>query len=114
MLIYGRHPVREALRAGIVPKVVYVGDGTKLDEDIKWMLAEENVTIRSLPRFQFENMLNAHGITEGHQGVAADIGEFYQIHQTSLVHSGKRFKKLPSSTIASGSFLLVTVRDPNL
>ncbi|MFN3421444.1 MAG: TrmH family RNA methyltransferase [Armatimonadota bacterium] len=76
MLIYGRHPVREALRAGIVPKVVYVADGTKLDEDIRWMLAEENVTIRSLPRSQFENMLNAHGITEGHQGVAADIGEF--------------------------------------
>jgi len=76
MLIYGRHPLREALRAGIVPKTVYVADGTKLDEDIKWMLAEDNVPIRNMPRSQFENMLKAHGILEGHQGVAADIGEF--------------------------------------
>ena len=76
MLIYGRHPLREALQAGIVPKTVYVADGTKLDEDIKWMLAEDNVPIRNMPRSQFENMLKAHGITEGHQGVAADIGEF--------------------------------------
>ncbi|MFA0743089.1 MAG: hypothetical protein DFNUSKGM_003222 [Candidatus Fervidibacter sacchari] len=76
MLIYGRHPLREALRAGIVPKTVYVADGTKLDEDIKWMLAEDNVPIRNMPRSQFENMLKAHGIFEGHQGVAADIGEF--------------------------------------
>jgi rRNA methylases len=76
MLIYGRHPLREALRAGIVPKTVYVADGTKLDEDIKWMLAEDNVPIRNMPRSQFENMLKAHGISEGHQGVAADIGEF--------------------------------------
>ena len=76
MLIYGRHPLREALRAGIVPKTVYVADGTKLDEDIKWMLAEDNVPIRNMHRPQFENMLKAHGISEGHQGVAADIGEF--------------------------------------
>jgi 23S rRNA (guanosine2251-2'-O)-methyltransferase len=76
MLIYGRHPLREALRAGIVPKTVYVADGTKLDEDIKWMLAEDNVPIRNMPLSQFENMLKAHGISEGHQGVAADIGEF--------------------------------------
>jgi 23S rRNA (guanosine2251-2'-O)-methyltransferase len=76
MLIYGRHPLREALRAGIVPKTVYVADGTKLDEDIKWMLAEDNVPIRNMPRSQFENMLKAHGISEGHQGIAADIGEF--------------------------------------
>jgi 23S rRNA (guanosine2251-2'-O)-methyltransferase len=76
MLIYGRHPLREALRAGIVPKTVYVADGTKLDEDIKWMLAEDNVPIRNMHRSQFENMLKAHGISEGHQGVAADIGEF--------------------------------------
>jgi 23S rRNA (guanosine2251-2'-O)-methyltransferase len=76
MLIYGRHPLREALRASIVPKTVYVADGTKLDEDIKWMLAEDNVPIRNMPRSQFENMLKAHGISEGHQGVAADIGEF--------------------------------------
>lgn len=76
MLIHGRHPIREALLAGIVLKVVYVADGTKLDDDIRWMLAEENVPIRSMPRSQFENMLQAHGITEGHQGVAADIGEF--------------------------------------
>ncbi len=76
MLIYGRHPLREALRAGIVPKTVYVADGTRLDEDIKWMLAEDNVPIRNMPRSQFENMLKAHGISEGHQGVAADIGEF--------------------------------------
>jgi len=55
---------------------VYVADGTKLDEDIKWMLAEDNVPIRNMPRSQFENMLKAHGISEGHQGVAADIGEF--------------------------------------
>jgi 23S rRNA (guanosine2251-2'-O)-methyltransferase len=76
MLIYGRHPLREALRADIVPKTVYVADGTRLDEDIKWMLAEDNVPIRNMPRSQFENMLKAHGISEGHQGVAADIGEF--------------------------------------
>jgi len=76
MLIHGRHPVREALKAGIVPKVVYVADGTRLDDDIRWMLAEENVPIRNMPRSQFESMLSAHGITEGHQGVAADIGEF--------------------------------------
>lgn len=76
MLIYGRHPIREALRAGIVPKVVYVADGTRLDDDVRWMLAEENVPIRNMPRSQFENMLHSHGITEGHQGVAADIGEF--------------------------------------
>jgi len=76
MLIYGRHPLREALRAGIVPKAVYVADGTKLDEDIKWMLAEDNVPIRNMPRSQFENMLKAHRIVEGHQGVATDIGEF--------------------------------------
>jgi 23S rRNA (guanosine2251-2'-O)-methyltransferase len=76
MLIYGRHPLREALRAGVVPKTVYVADGTRLDEDIKWMLAEDIVPIRNMPRSQFENMLEAHGIFEGHQGVAADIGEF--------------------------------------
>ncbi len=76
MLIYGRYSLREALRAGIVPKTVYVADGTRLDEDIKWLLAEENVPIRNMLRSQFENMLKAHGILEGHQGVAADIGEF--------------------------------------
>ena len=76
MLIYGRHPLREALRAGIVPKTVYVADGTKLDEDIRWMLAEDNVPVRNMLRSQFENMLKVHGIVEGHQGVAADIGEF--------------------------------------
>lgn len=76
MFIYGRHPLREALRAGIIPKTVYVADGTKLDDDIKLMLAEDNVPIRNIPRSQFENMLRAHGVTEGHQGVAADIGEF--------------------------------------
>lgn len=76
MLIYGRHPIREALRAGIIPKTVYVADGVKIDGDIKWMLAEDNVPIRSLPRSQFENILKSHGVSEGHQGVAADIGEF--------------------------------------
>lgn len=29
MLIHGRYPIREAPLAGIVPKVVYVADGTR-------------------------------------------------------------------------------------
>lgn len=76
MIIYGRHPLREALRAGILPKVVYVATGTKLDDDMKRKLNESKVIIRDMPRHSFEQMLKAHGITEGHQGVAAEIGQF--------------------------------------
>ncbi|MGQ9728904.1 MAG: TrmH family RNA methyltransferase [Candidatus Fervidibacter sp.] len=86
MLIYGRHPLREALRAGFVPKTVYLADGTRLDKDLIWMLTEDNVPIRILPRSQFENMLSAHGISEGHQGVAADIGEFPLTPLKDLIH----------------------------
>lgn len=76
MIIYGRHPLREALRAGILPKVVYVATGTRLDEDTKRKLNESKVIIRDMPRHSFEQMLKAHGIAEGHQGVAAEIGQF--------------------------------------
>lgn len=76
MVIYGRHPLREALTAGIVPKVVYLAKGTKLDDDLQRKLNEAKVTVRDMPRHSFEQMLKAHGITEGHQGVAAEIGQF--------------------------------------
>lgn len=72
MVIYGRHPLREALRAGIIPKVVYVADGARLDSDLQWLLTEEGITVRIVPRRQLEQI--AH--SPDHQGVAADIGEF--------------------------------------
>lgn len=87
MIIYGRHPLREALRAGLVPKVVYVARGTKLDEDISLKLNERKVAVRDMLRQEFERMLKAHGITEGHQGVAAEIGQFPLIPLKDLLES---------------------------
>ncbi len=72
MVIYGRHPVREALRAGIVPKVVYVADGAKLDAELQWLLHEESVPIRTVSRGHLEQIAGS----PDHQGIAADIGEF--------------------------------------
>jgi 23S rRNA (guanosine2251-2'-O)-methyltransferase len=72
MVIYGRHPLREALRAGIIPKVVYVADGVRLDSDLQWLLTEEGISVRTVSRAQLEQI--AH--SSDHQGVAADIGEF--------------------------------------
>lgn len=72
MVIYGRHPIREALKAGIVPKTVYVADGAKLDSDLRRLLAEEAVALRTVPRGQLEQIAKS----PDHQGIAADIGEF--------------------------------------
>ncbi|GBC97667.1 Putative TrmH family tRNA/rRNA methyltransferase [bacterium HR17] len=72
MVIYGRHPLREALRAGFTPKVVYVADGAKLDGELQWLLKESGVPLRTLPRAHLTQI--AH--SPDHQGVAADIGEF--------------------------------------
>lgn len=72
MLIYGRHPLREALRAGIIPKTVYVADGARLDKELQWLLTEKGITVRILSRAQLLQI--AH--SPDHQGVAADIGAF--------------------------------------
>lgn len=72
MVIYGRHPVREALRAGIALKVAYVAEGAKLDAELQWLLAEEGVPIRTVSRAQLEQIVHS----PDHQGIAADIGEF--------------------------------------
>ncbi len=72
MVIYGRHPIQEALKAGIVPKTVYVAEGVKLDSDLRWLLAEEDVALRTVRRGQIEQIAKS----SDHQGVAADIGEF--------------------------------------
>ncbi|MFA0769938.1 MAG: hypothetical protein REDVDVYQ_000437 [Candidatus Fervidibacter sp.] len=72
MVIYGRHPLREALRAGIIPKVVYVADGVRLDSDLQWLLTEEGISVRTVSRAQLEQMVHS----SDHQGIAADIGEF--------------------------------------
>lgn len=72
MFIYGRHPVREALKAGIVPKVAYVADGTKLDSDLQWLLTKEGVPISIVSRAQLEQIAKS----QDHQGIVADVGEF--------------------------------------
>ncbi len=72
MIIYGRHPVHEALRVGIVPKKVYLADGAKLAAELQWLLQEEGVPTQTVARKQLEQIAGS----PDHQGIAADIGEF--------------------------------------
>ncbi|MCS7224646.1 MAG: RNA methyltransferase [Armatimonadetes bacterium] len=72
MWIYGRHPVREALRAGILPQVVFVAEGSQLPEDFSKELSRAGIKVRSLPREKLTQIVR----TDHHQGIVADIGPF--------------------------------------
>lgn len=82
MVVYGRHPIKEALRAGVIPRVVYIADGTKLDDETQWLLSEEEIPIRRVPRWQLEQISKS----PDHQGIAADIGEFPLMPLRELLH----------------------------
>lgn len=70
MIIYGRRPVYEYLRAGGKPKVIYVQKGVRLDDDLLELMAGHKVELVN------SKDLNRLTSVRDHQGVAADIGEF--------------------------------------
>ncbi len=72
MWIYGRHPVREALRAGIVPRRIVIAEGAELPADLLQQLKEADVPVQRVPRAHLSRI----GLTVHHQGIAGDIGPF--------------------------------------
>jgi 23S rRNA (guanosine2251-2'-O)-methyltransferase len=72
MVIYGRHPVREALRAGVKPYEILVAEGAHLPKELKDAIFERGIKVRLIKR---STLTQITGSNE-HQGIAADIGEF--------------------------------------
>ncbi|MFA4016108.1 MAG: hypothetical protein RUDDFDWM_001210 [Candidatus Fervidibacterota bacterium] len=72
MVIYGRHPVREALRAGIKPYEILVAEGAHLPKGLMDAIYERGVKVRFIKRSTLTQITGS----DEHQGIAADIGEF--------------------------------------
>ncbi len=70
MIVYGRRPVYEYLRAGGKPKVIYVQKGVRLDDDLLEAMAGHRIEMVN------SKELNKLTSVRDHQGIAADIGEF--------------------------------------
>lgn len=81
MVIYGRHPVREALRAGIKPYEVIVADGTHLPNDLLKLIELSGSKVRTAKRSTLRQITGS----DEHQGIAADIGEFRTVSLKELL-----------------------------
>ncbi len=80
MIIYGRRPVYEYLRAGGKPKVIYVQKGVRLDDDLLELMAGHKVELVN------SKDLNRLTSVRDHQGVAADIGEFRTYDRKPIIN----------------------------
>ncbi|HID06373.1 MAG TPA: RNA methyltransferase [Armatimonadetes bacterium] len=72
MVIYGRHPVREALRANVKLREVIIANGVRLSKDLSALIERNVRQVRVVTRKQLTQITNS----DEHQGIAADIGEF--------------------------------------
>jgi len=80
MIIYGRRPVYEFLRAGGKPKVIYLQKGAKFDEDLLELIAGHKVELVN------SRELNKLTSVRDHQGIAADIGDFKTYDRKHIIN----------------------------
>ena len=69
-IVYGRHPILDALKSGIELEAIYMlsrASGTGIDE-IKQMARDKGIPYKSVPRFKLDKFTQAN-----HQGVVAMI-----------------------------------------
>lgn len=102
-LIYGRHPVAEALRAGWKIRKVLVARGASFPPDIRRALDEatqRGVPIVSLPRQQLDAMVDHH------QGIVAEVQPFPYADLAAVID---QFPALPRPPLV---LLLDALQDP--
>lgn len=80
MIIYGRRPVYEYLRAGGKPRVIYVQKGSRLDDDLLEAMAGHKVQLVS------SKEINKLTSVREHQGVAADIGDLKTYDRKRIIN----------------------------
>ncbi len=66
MWLYGRNPLREAIRAGQPVERVLVAEGSRLPPDLLRRLRQQGVPVETVPRARIEHLAGGH---RGHQGV---------------------------------------------
>ena len=72
MIIYGRQPVREALRSGLVQRVIIAkGIEAKTEREFRRLASKANVPTDIVPRISLAQTLG----TVRHQGIAAELEE---------------------------------------
>ncbi len=81
MIIYGRRPVYEYLRAGGRPKVIYIQKGSRLDDDLLELITGHKTLLVN------SKELNKLTSVRDHQGVAADIGEFKTYDRKRIINA---------------------------
>ena len=82
-LIYGRNPIKEALRAGRV-KLLYLANGFSNNEVLS-LVNESKLQIKYLPMKELDNMCD--GV---HQGVAAVVKEYEYFSLDSILERAKK------------------------
>jgi len=80
MVIYGRRPVYEYLRAGGRPKVIYLQKGIRPEDDLLELMAGHRTVLVT------SKELNRLTSVRDHQGVAADIGEFKTYDRKRIIN----------------------------
>jgi 23S rRNA (guanosine2251-2'-O)-methyltransferase len=93
-LIWGRHPVFEALRAARPAGRLYVAEGARptgiLAEIVK-LAQERGIPIQSIDRRALDRMADG----ANHQGIGAEVAEYGYASLTALVNAAVATKDLP-------------------
>jgi 23S rRNA (guanosine2251-2'-O)-methyltransferase len=93
-LIWGRHPVLEALRAGRSADRLYVAEGARpggIIAEIIQLGQKRGVSIQTIDRRALDRMANG----ANHQGVVADVAEYQYRSVSDLIAAGKTGGQLP-------------------
>lgn len=93
-IIFGRNPVKEALKADRV-NMVYISDSFN-DKSVLDLIKLHNVNVRRVNNAELDN--KAHGV---HQGVMAEIKPYEYLDLDSLIKLSKN-KKIPVIVILDG------------
>src|SRR4051812_8016724 len=102
-LVYGVHPVKEALKAGRVP-ALFVAEGDSGPALREIGDAAKVANVQAVPRTRFALDALAHG--GAHQGVVAITGEYPYVDPLDLLEAAKRAGKPPLLLV------LDSVQDP--
>ncbi|NPB03573.1 MAG: 23S rRNA (guanosine(2251)-2'-O)-methyltransferase RlmB [Thermotogae bacterium] len=79
MIIYGRRPVAEYLKAGGRPKVIYLQRGSRFEDELLELISGHRTLL--VPSKEINRLTSVRD----HQGIAADIGEFKTYDRSRII-----------------------------
>ncbi|MCQ2815232.1 MAG: 23S rRNA (guanosine(2251)-2'-O)-methyltransferase RlmB [Bacilli bacterium] len=85
-IIYGRNPVKEALKADRVKKI-FLKEGFS-DKEVLGLINKQNIEIKSVHIHELDNMCD--GV---HQGIAAFIKPYFYVSVDEIIQKSKKVEK---------------------